>query len=245
MDEDTYYHAKVYLEPVSARQLHQPLLCPSPQDTTQIIQPLSIPPATYQVATSPGSNQELQTPEHSPSSVLPAFIQPLSLSSATNQPPPAVNQPPSALPVTNQPPSASPVASQPPSASPVASQLPSASPVTNQPPSASPVANPPPSASPTASQATTESLIASQLENTCKVCGVHYAHRASLFKHMRKLHPTNQSSCGNIRCQEEACNFTCRYLDGLRSHLETVHSIPMEREEITFGSFQGMCNCNS
>ncbi len=80
----------------------------------------------------------------------------------------------------------------------------------------------------------------SAVQHMCKLCTMKYAHRASLFKHMKKEHPNEQTSFGNIKCMEESCNFTCRYIDRLRSHLENVHSILMETEELKFVSFEGI-----
>ncbi len=53
--------------------------------------------------------------------------------------------------------------------------------------------------------------------------------------------PNEQTSFGNIKCMEESCNFRYRfYIDRLRSHLENVHSILMETEELKFVSFEGI-----
>lgn len=79
----------------------------------------------------------------------------------------------------------------------------------------------------------------STTQKECKFCGACYAHRASLFKHLRKEHSNEQQCSGNIKCLEEMCTFTCHYLDGLRYHLKTVHSIPMETEEMKFKCFEG------
>ena len=70
-------------------------------------------------------------------------------------------------------------------------------------------------------------------------------HRASLFKHIKKHHPNNGTSGGSIKCQEESCVFTCRYLDGLRSHLKTAHNFVMESEEMKFESMEGKCCASS
>ena len=68
-----------------------------------------------------------------------------------------------------------------------------------------------------------------------------YTHRASLFKHMPKNHPDLASSnAGSIKCMETMCSFTWRYLGELRRHLMVSHSIPMETENVTFSTIEGV-----
>jgi len=57
---------------------------------------------------------------------------------------------------------------------------------------------------------------------------------------MRKEHPKEQKFHGSIICMEESGTFTCIFLEGLRSHLEDVHSIVMETEELKFSYFEGI-----
>ncbi len=55
---------------------------------------------------------------------------------------------------------------------------------------------------------------------------------------MNKVHDET-SNHTNIKCQEEECTFTCRYLDKLRHHLGATHSISMDTEKMRFKSFEG------
>ena len=221
---------------------------------------ITSPAITQSSARSPTINQPLSPSPavNQPSFPSPAVSQPPSPSPTVNQPSfpsPAVSQPPSPSPTVNQPSFPSPAVSQPPSPSPAVNQPPSPSPAVNQPSFLSPAVSQPSSPSPAVNQPSSPSPALTQpplefqpkalslstpQQNSCKLCGVHYAHRTSLSKHMSKEHRNEQLSCGNIKCLEESCNFTCRYLDKLRHHLKTVHSIPMETEEIKFKSFEGM-----
>lgn len=76
---------------------------------------------------------------------------------------------------------------------------------------------------------------------TCQYCEQKYTHRSALFKHIKKNHPGLPSSNENsIKCLEDNCNFTCRYLSDLRKHLTASHSIPMQHENKTFATIKGM-----
>ena len=58
----------------------------------------------------------------------------------------------------------------------------------------------------------------------CKICQQCYTHRSALFKHMKRCHPTFKcSKTDNIKCLEEKCSFSCRYISDLRKHLTTAH----------------------
>ena len=72
----------------------------------------------------------------------------------------------------------------------------------------------------------------------CKFCNVCYNHRSSLFKHVKKHH-SNEASEGNIKCQESDCNFTCRFLNKLREHLEINHRMKTDMEHLQFKSCKG------
>ena len=76
---------------------------------------------------------------------------------------------------------------------------------------------------------------------TCTFCQKSYKHRAALYKHEKKAHPKEQKNkTGNITCLETQCTFKCRYLDELRSHLQSNHGMRMEREKKTFTTVEGM-----
>lgn len=73
--------------------------------------------------------------------------------------------------------------------------------------------------------------------NSCQECGKVYAHYASLYKHQKKAHYI--VSKGHIKCHEKSCLFTCHYLNQFRDHLTSVHKIMMEKEVLTFKTYQG------
>ena len=83
----------------------------------------------------------------------------------------------------------------------------------------------------------------------CRYYNKMYTHRAALYKHEHRKHPTEVEGCkGNIKCLENTCNFHCRYLDELRKHLATDHSIAMPTEKKNFASSEGIyytytCTC--
>ena len=243
------------------RDSASPAITQSSARSPTIIQPLSPSPEVNQPSFPSAAVSQPPSPSptvNQPSFPSPAVSQPPSPSPAVSQPSspsPAVNQPSSPSLAVNQPSFPSPAVSQPPSPSPAVSQPSCPSPAVNQPSSPSQAVSQPSSPSPAVNQPSSPSPAVTQpplefqpkalslsipQQNSCKLCGVHYAHRTSLSKHMSKEHPNEQLSCGNIKCLEESCNFTCRYLDKLRHHLKTVHSIPMETEEIKFKSFEGM-----
>ena len=76
----------------------------------------------------------------------------------------------------------------------------------------------------------------------CHVCKKVYSNRYGLYKHKVNNHSDYHERKGNIKCQENQCTYTCRVLSNYRMHLQTEHKIPMEIEEKTFYSFQGMLN---
>ena len=96
-------------------------------------------------------------------------------------------------------------------------------------------------------QSDTESLdLETELQNNflCSFCHKKYHHRQSLQRHINKTHPkekekTNLSA--KIKCQEESCNFCCRYLHQLREHLMESHGIQFKLRTETFESYAGMC----
>ena len=83
----------------------------------------------------------------------------------------------------------------------------------------------------------------------CRYCNKMYTHRAALYKHEHRKHPTEVEGCkGNIKCLENTCTFHCRYLDDLRKHLATDHGIAMPTEKKRFASSEGIyytytCTC--
>ena len=76
---------------------------------------------------------------------------------------------------------------------------------------------------------------------SCKFCKRQYTHRSALFKHLTKNHPTKSASkmSGLIKCHEENCTFSCRYISELRLHLTNSHSIPIESETKSFDTIEG------
>ena len=72
----------------------------------------------------------------------------------------------------------------------------------------------------------------------CTICNRKYKHRQSLHRHITRDHPEMQTS-GQIKCQEESCNFTCRYLHQLREHLTNMHNIQFEKEMKVFNCYPG------
>lgn len=75
----------------------------------------------------------------------------------------------------------------------------------------------------------------------CSVCGKQSGHRSSLFKHIKNSHPDNITGRGHILCKEKNCNFKSSYINVLRDHLTTKHSLYIESEELSFQSEEGTC----
>ena len=73
----------------------------------------------------------------------------------------------------------------------------------------------------------------------CTICKKTYGLRYNLQKHMSKKHPEQSVSHCNIACNEDKCNFTCRFLSQLRHHLQEVHAITMDSENKTFETQEG------
>ena len=95
-------------------------------------------------------------------------------------------------------------------------------------------------------QSDTESLdLETEPQNNflCSFCGKKYHHRQSLQRHINKTHPkekekTNLSA--KIKCQEESCNFCCRYLHQLREHLMESHGFQFNSVCVC----RYICTCN-
>ena len=85
-----------------------------------------------------------------------------------------------------------------------------------------------------------KSLVTETNDIQCSFCNKKYHHRQSLQRHINKTHPTEkQNQCAKIKCQEELCNFSCRYLHQLREHLTSSHSLQFKLESETFDSYTG------
>lgn len=85
-----------------------------------------------------------------------------------------------------------------------------------------------------------EPVTESQNDFLCTFCNKKYHHRQSLQRHINKTHPTEKrNTCFKIKCQEESCNFSCRYLHQLREHLTTLHNLKFNLETKTFNSYTG------
>ena len=70
---------------------------------------------------------------------------------------------------------------------------------------------------------------------SCSTCSKQFS---SHFRHQKKVHGVESE--GEMRCQEESCEFTCRYVRQLRSHLSKEHSIKMDSELKNFSSEEGL-----
>ena len=67
-------------------------------------------------------------------------------------------------------------------------------------------------------------------EKICNICGKIYSHRSALYKHKRKVHPTERNcKAGNIENK-------CRYV---RRHLELQHGMQMESKKKMFSTAEG------
>lgn len=73
----------------------------------------------------------------------------------------------------------------------------------------------------------------------CTACKKTYGLRQNLQKHIRRKHPEQSVSHCNIACNEDNCNFTCRFLSQLRYHLQEGHGIIMDNENKTFETQEG------
>lgn len=78
----------------------------------------------------------------------------------------------------------------------------------------------------------------------CSFCSKKYLHRQSLQRHINKTHPKEKektNSSAKIKCQEESCNTSCRYLYQLRDHLMESHGFQFKLRSEMFDSYAGMC----
>lgn len=57
--------------------------------------------------------------------------------------------------------------------------------------------------------------------------------------HTKEKEKTNSSA--KIKCQEESCNTSCRYLYQLREHLMKSHGFQFKLRSEMFDSYAGMC----
>ena len=73
----------------------------------------------------------------------------------------------------------------------------------------------------------------------CTICNKTYGLRHNLQKHMSLKHPQQYLSHCNITCNEDQCNFTCRFLSQLRHHLQQLRGIIIDTENKTFETQEG------
>lgn len=73
----------------------------------------------------------------------------------------------------------------------------------------------------------------------CIICHSTYGTKYNLLKYMRIKHPAYTVSNGNIKCQEDKCDFSCRIIQQLWHHLQEKHQKKMEIEQLTFDSMEG------
>ena len=158
------------------------------------------------------------------------------------QPPKSTTSPPQPpTPITSPPQPPKPITSplQPPK--PITSPPQPPKPINSPPQPPKPTASPPQPPKPTASPPQPQQSDSDKHRLSCKACDKKYTHRASLYKHIQKNHPDLASNnAGSIQCMETMCSFTCRYLAELRRHLVVSHSIPMETENLTFSTMEGV-----
>lgn len=84
----------------------------------------------------------------------------------------------------------------------------------------------------------------SQNNFLCSFCNKKYYHRQSLQRHINRTHPTEKRNLSaTIKCLEESCNFSCRYLHQLREHLMESHDFQFKMQSETFDSHAGIYIC--
>ena len=81
------------------------------------------------------------------------------------------------------------------------------------------------------------SSMADQLYS-CSTCSKQFSSRWGILRHQKKEHGVESE--GGVTCQEENCDFSCRYVRQLRSHLSKEHSIKMDTELKNFRSEEGL-----
>lgn len=79
----------------------------------------------------------------------------------------------------------------------------------------------------------------SDIMYVCDFCDKIYGSKSNLLKHIKMKHPEKYGYGGNILCQEEKCNYSCRVLHQLRIHLQAKHGQKMETKQKHFETMEG------
>ena len=69
-------------------------------------------------------------------------------------------------------------------------------------------------------------------------CKFFFASRSGLQRHMTSKHQDALTTY-SIKCKEEGCTYTCRYISNVRDHLKARHDVAMEMETMIFNSMLG------
>lgn len=86
----------------------------------------------------------------------------------------------------------------------------------------------------TDSPATAEHL---EKPNKCYMCFRTFRQKKNMYAHIRKIHSTQPKIEGGILCP--LCKMHALRQEHLRNHLETLHEIPIEKEEKLFNTIEG------
>lgn len=73
--------------------------------------------------------------------------------------------------------------------------------------------------------------------NKCYMCFRSFRQKKNMYAHIRKIHSTQPKIEGGILCP--LCKMHALRQEHLRNHLETLHEIPIEKEEKLFNTIEG------
>lgn len=75
----------------------------------------------------------------------------------------------------------------------------------------------------------------------CSICSRKYNHVQSLKRHIKMDHQINMdNSSEKVKCLEDSCCFSCRYISQLRNHLQISHHFQFELWSQEFDTYEGM-----
>lgn len=63
--------------------------------------------------------------------------------------------------------------------------------------------------------------------------------QANFRRHLKDRHGIIESINYSVKCEEPSCDYMCSKVGELRTHLQSVHKLDQEVEELHFKSFEG------